>query len=208
MHIKQKFGLAILLLVVWSSTSGMICGRVTDVPVLVKEELVFNFNPASALAKAGIQNVNGRVPASINRTVDVSFTESFDIRNRKEIKEYGGKLKTVYINIIQISVEKGKNTLNIDLPGMDLAMSSLNAADFSQGKIGSFPKIQAGASEIQSPIQWTTDGYGKAVELLKGFSFDMLALSQIQVRGGMSYPLGEVEVRVKLEITFVFNPIS
>jgi hypothetical protein len=79
--------------------------------------------------------------------------------------------------------------------------------DFANGLVASTPVIKAGDSDVRVPLLWNAGGVDTALKLIRQYRFAVRYSSAFQVEPGMPYPVGEIQVRLEFELTFVVGVI-
>ncbi len=153
--------------------------------------------------------------------VDVpTFSETFeveipgqqiDLSDEEELRQYveSGKVKSVTIEYLQFVIDQ--NTLNFDMPSLDLYMDQLGTTALADSSdlIGKVPSIQAGSTD-EGELQFTADGRDiMSNYLIPGLQFAMLGETQISVDTAVTrtIPGGQLSGQIKLKLKFTVDPL-
>lgn len=137
--------------------------------------------------------------------------QSIDMRSQTELKKYvdAGKVKAVKIKYINFTIVT--NTLNFDLPAVEVYVDDLGATVIDENtsdKVGVIPSLPAGQTG-QGKVQFTTQGQAIISDRLLDFAFSMLGrvLFSIDTEVTRSIPTGVLAGSVQIGVEFTVDPI-
>jgi hypothetical protein len=196
----------------WMGLSGMICDRAADIAVRVKKDFLFQMRPEDALSAAGIKDQNGKVPDGLpQREFLLRINSELDLTTNTEFQQYKDRVKRIHINRVWLTIQA--NTSPVPMNQGEVAMAPKDDAgnvreqDFANGLVASTPVIKAGDSDVRVPLLWNAGGVDTALKLIRQYRFAVRYSSAFQVEPGMPYPVGEIQVRLEFELTFVVGVI-
>ncbi|MCK6508447.1 hypothetical protein L6R29_00585 [Myxococcota bacterium] len=194
----------------WAGLSGMICDRASDVAVRVKKDFLFQMRPEDALSAAGIKDQNGKVPDGLpQREFLLRINSDLDLTTNTEFQQYKDRVKAIHINRVWMTIQA--NTSPVTMNQGEVAMAPKSEAgtvreqDFANGLVASTPVIKAGDADVRVPLLWNAGGVETALKLIRQYRFAVRYSSAFQVEPGMPYPVGEIQVRLEFELTFVVS---
>ena len=212
MRSRKKFILLMVIFASYTILSGMICGRVLDLSVQVKDPTTIQISLVKALTEAKIPAVDGKIPAGIDRLVMMKYVMSTnlktDSRSKETFQKYGNKIHSIYINRIWLTVEE--NTMSVDLPKVNVSIAPIGSKDFSDGHIATFMPIVAGQKNIEPTLLWESDGQKKVIKVLKDYALQVEVSAPVRIKSGMPYPIkgkGMLSMTLIVEMTFVLKVI-
>jgi hypothetical protein len=137
--------------------------------------------------------------------------QQIDLSDQKDLKDYldAGKISSVEIE--SISFEPSKNTLNFDLPVIDMLMDQYGVSVITESttkKIAEVPSIRAGSTDHQG-VRFTTNGRSIMSGYLLSLKFSLLAKTSfsIDTKVDRTIPVGELRGKVKVTLKFTVNPL-
>lgn len=216
----RRISLYALLLVTLVSPTlfmGAVCSRAIDIPILVTANLPnknsrgpFVLNLDTALREAGIQPQDGRIPSDAPKSITVTHSDKFDLRSEEQIKSFGSRVHSIYINDIQ--VEAQDNTLNTALPAIHVGVTQL-PSDTTLPPTDQYTKVAefsgVAASEkgaLQAPA-WESESFQVVKDALKTFAIAVELKTTITLKPGDPWPKGKAQFKLKFQFAFVIKPI-
>lgn len=182
--------------------TGMLCGRAAQVAVQVQQPFAFQLSLAEALAKEGIQPEDGKIPEKVDKTLTLSFEDTLDLRDRKELVSYKDRLRSVHINRVWFQVDT--NTANVTIPRAELSVGSL-VGKVSPSPVATFPALSPGQESQRGDLLWTTAGLETTRAVLETFGMKIRLSTKIPVKGGTVFPKGTIELKVTLDVTYTLG---
>jgi hypothetical protein len=148
-------------------------------------------------------------------TVQEDFTfdlpaQQVDLSDQADLKRYveAGKVKEVKIK--SISYDITSNSLNFDLPAMDLYMDALDSTEISASSdlVAVVPSIGAEVTG-EGEVQFTTNGRQIMSNYLLGYAFAMLGRANYTLDTAVTrtIPQGQMIGKVKIGLEFTVDPI-
>ncbi|MCB9641362.1 MAG: hypothetical protein H6728_05210 [Myxococcales bacterium] len=209
--IRSRQGLRVTLLaglMMWLGLSGMVCDRAADIVVRVKKDFLFQMRPEDALSLAGIRDQNGKVPDGIpQREFILRLDNELDLTTNTEFQQYKDRVKRIHINRVWMTIQLNNSPITMGQGEVALAPKDASGVvreqDFANGLVASTPQIKAGDTEVRVPLIWNDGGLETTLKLLRQYRFALRFSSAFQVEPGMPYPVGEVQVKLEFELTFV-----
>ncbi len=169
---------------------------------------------------SGKDEIPQQVCDAQNNCVDVpavkeSFTfdlpaQQIDLSDQEELKKYveAGKVTDVTIKYVNFEIES--NSLNFDLPEVELFMDALGVSEItdSSDKIAVLPSIHAGDTNGVE-VQFTNDGRQIMSGYLLGFKFAMMGRTTVSIDTSVTrtIPKGLMKGKVKIGLSFTVDPI-
>ncbi len=203
-------GILFFGVLLWASLSGMVCDRAIELPVRVKKDFLFQMRPEDALSAAGIKDQNGKVPDGLpQREFLLRINSDLDLTTDARFQQYKDRVKAIHINRVWMTIQA--NTSPVTMNQGEVAMAPKSEAgtvreqDFANGLVASTPVIKAGDADVRVPLLWNAGGVETALKLIRQYRFAVRYSSAFQVEPGMPYPVGEIQVRLEFELTFVVS---
>lgn len=193
----------------WIATSGMICDRVADLPVRVRKDVLFQLRPDDALAEAGIRDQGGKIPEGLpQKTFLFNIDGIVDLSAESEFQKYQDRIRRVHINRVWLTVRLNTSPVSVDAGQLGIsplpASGGTGEAPVFQ-PIATTPRINAKQGDIRVPLVWEEGGINKTLDLLKAYRFILRLTSPFTVEAGMPYPVGELQIQLEVEVTFVIG---
>jgi hypothetical protein len=136
--------------------------------------------------------------------------QQIDFSDNQDLKRYveAGKVKDVKIKFISYNI--ASNSLNFNLPEVELYMDALGAAQItaSSDKIAVLPAVNAGVTG-EGNVQFTTDGRQIMSNYLLGYKFAMLGRTSYTIDTAVTrtIPQGQMVGKVQIGLEFTVDPI-
>jgi len=147
----------------------------------------------------------------IKRTLELETPpEKVDLTGEEDLKKYvdAGKVKNVKIESIKYNI--AQNTLNYDLPDMEMYMDDYEANEITASSklIATLPTITPGTTG-DGEVQWAPDGQSILSDLLMSFKFAIIgkATVEIDTKKNRAIPAGQIAGTVEVKVKFSVDPI-
>jgi hypothetical protein len=148
----------------------------------------------------------------IQQTLKIAVpAQQVDLRDQDQLKDYIAAGKVKKVNIDYIEYEITTNTLNFDLPALDLYLDDLNTSSIQadSDKVARVASIRAGTVG-QDEVQFTVDGRQVMSDyLIQDFAFAFLSQAEFSFDTNVtrSIPGGQLIGVVRVQISFKVDPI-
>jgi hypothetical protein len=141
---------------------------------------------------------DGKVPKGAPEVkLPIDVKENLDISDDANIKKYGTKITKIEINKMEVQVVS--NSVNIDIPKVELKMGTVKATP--SDLIGYLTGIPAKTTPTENIIK--TDAARTTISnYMTKYAFSFGAMTTLVVKEGMSKPAGKLKMKVNLAITF------
>lgn len=135
--------------------------------------------------------------------------EQVDLSNEEDLKKYveAGKVKSVEIKSIRYVIEQ--NTLNFDMPRLDVYMGGFDAQDTSDAAlVAVIDSITAGWTG-QDAVQFAEGGRETMSSYLLGYKFAFIGKADITIDTAVTrtIPDGLLAGRVEVDVQFTVDPL-
>ena len=148
-------------------------------------------------------------------TVEETFTfdlpaQQVDLSDQSDLKKYvaAGKVKAVTIKFISYDITS--NSLNFDLPAIDLYLDALDSTEISDSSdlIAVVPSIGAEVTG-EGEVQFTNDGRQIMSNYMLGYKFAMLGRTTLTLDTAVTrtIPQGQMIGKVKIGLEFTVDPL-
>ncbi len=173
-----------------------------DVPITTEYEFTTSFDIGASMgAAAGLP-----APADISQEIAPAPSDVDLITEVPALKDAKGRVKSFEITII--SVTPTTNTVTSDLPAFDLFIGAMGAKDTKgSAKIATIPSIKAGSTaEVTAALD--AAGQKTAQQWLTQLAFSQGMAATMTVKKGEKVPSGKADLKIKMGLKVVLNPIK
>ncbi len=195
--------------------SALACGLLDDdaTTITYHESIPLTFTiDADELCPDGSEcDQDGEAPADIElatleQAIDVDIIEA---SGNEELADIGQRLRSLNITSIGYGVQG--NTLNFDLPEIDLHVAPLGTSSIDDDEaieLATIPSIEAGANpEGDAPV--AEENLEPTSELFKQFQFTALPSTKPTIPEGSPLPpSGSATITLTLELRIQANPLD
>jgi hypothetical protein len=175
-----------------------------DIPPF-DQSLEFDVDIDALVAKKGVKaDADGKLPAqSPEVTIPFDVAEEVDFSDDANVKKYGSKIS--YVKVELITVTPVTNSVNVDLPTLQIQMSERGKDNYQT--VGTLDSIKAGATNTQNLV---SDAAGKAhlEAMLLKFGFNLKAKAAFVLKPGMPIPKGKLKLKVRLKFQLGVSPFK
>ena len=147
----------------------------------------------------------------IQRTLEFETPpEKVDLTGEEDLKDFvsAGKVKSVKIETVKYNITT--NTLNYDLPILEMYMDdhSVNGLTQNSQLIATLPVITAGTTG-PGAVQWAPDGQSILSGYLMSFKFAIIgkATVEIDTNKTRAIPAGQMAGLVEVQVKFSVDPL-
>lgn len=196
----------------WDATDEIWIGPITqtfdfdldanDVRTLLETQL--------GVSLAGLTEFPAQL-GDIQRTLELETPpEKVDLTGEEDLKKYvdAGKVKNVKIESIKYFINQ--NTLNYDLPHLEMYMDehAANQITASSQLVATLPTITAGTPG-EGAVQWAPDGQSILSDFLMDFKFAIIGKATVEIDTAKSraIPAGQMAGMVEVKVKFSVDPI-
>jgi hypothetical protein len=186
-------------------------------PITQTFDFDLNANDIRTLLEAEFGSLAGltEFPAQlgdIQRTLEMETPpEKVDLTGEQDLKKYveAGKVKNVKIESVKYNISQ--NTLNYDLPDMEMYMDDYEVTkinDATSKLIATLPTITAGTTG-PGEVQWAPDGQNILSDFLMSFKFAIIgkATVEIDTTRNRAIPAGQMAGTVEVKVKFSVDPL-
>jgi hypothetical protein len=147
----------------------------------------------------------------IQRSIDLETPpEQVDLTGEEDLKKYvdAGNVKKVRIESVSYNITV--NTLNYDLPNMEMYMDDHGVNGLTQASqlVATLPTITAGTTG-PGAVQWAPNGQDILSDYLMSFKFAIIgkATVEIDTTKTRAIPAGQMTGVVEVKVKFAVDPI-
>jgi hypothetical protein len=159
---------------------------------------------------AGLTEFPAQV-GDFQRTLEIETPpEKVDLSGEEDLKKYveAGKIKSVKIESIKYNATQ--NTLNYDIPGMEIYMDDYAANEITASSklIATLPTIAAGTTEPKE-VDWASNGKSIMNDFLMSFKFAIMGKTSVEIdtTKNRAIPAGRMIGTVEVKVKFSVDPI-
>jgi hypothetical protein len=137
--------------------------------------------------------------------------EQVDLTGEEDLKKYvdAGNVKSVKIDSVSYNITT--NTLNYDLPNMEMYMDNhgVNGITASSQLVATLPTITAGTTG-PGAVQWAPNGQSILSDYLMSFKFAIIGKATVEIdtaNKGRAIPAGQMAGVVEVKVKFSVDPL-
>jgi len=222
---KLMIVLAVPVMIVAALTAAQVTGgcglwEATDEiwigPITQTFDFDLDANDVRTLLEAQLQvDLTGltEFPAGVNFADSLELEtppEKVDLTGEEKLKKYvdAGNVKSVRIESVSYNITQ--NTLNYDLPNLEMYMDDHDVTGLTQASqlIATLPVITAGTTG-PGAVQWAPNGQSILSDYLMSFKFAIIgkATVEIDTNKTRAIPAGQMAGTVEVKVKFSVDPI-
>jgi hypothetical protein len=153
-------------------------------------------------------------PAGVNvqQSLDMETPpEKVDLTGEQDLKKYVEAGKVNHVKIESVKYNISQNTLNYDLPDMEMYMDDYEVTKINTATsklIATLPTITAGTTG-PGEVQWAPDGQNILSDFLMSFKFAIIgkATVEIDTTRNRAIPAGQMAGTVEVKVKFSVDPL-
>lgn len=221
---KKTFSILAFPLALLTAGCGMFDSASAGIAINVPTQ-TFEFDLDAGVVKAELQQYlddNG-IPVDLTGKTEIpsevpdfqqTFTletppEQVDLSNEQDLKKYieAGKVKSVKVKSVIYIIEQ--NSLNFDVPRLDMFMGGIDAQDTSEASLVAVVDSIAAGWTGQDNVQFPEDGREVMSNYLLGYKFAFIGKVDIAIDTAVTrtIPSGVLAGRVEVSVQFTVDPI-
>ena len=152
-------------------------------------------------------------PAGVNVQQSLELEtppEKVDLTGEEDLKDFveAGKVKNVRIESVKYNISQ--NTLNYDLPNLEMYMDDHDVNGLTQASqlIATLPPITAGTIG-PGEVQWATNGQNILSDYMMLFKFAIIGVATVEIDTAQNraIPSGQMAGTVEVKVKFSVDPI-
>jgi hypothetical protein len=137
--------------------------------------------------------------------------EKVDLTGEEKLKEYVEASKVKNVKIESVKYDITQNTLNYDLPNLEMYMDEHDVTGLTQASqlVATLPVITAGTTG-PGAVQWAPNGQSILSNYLMGFKFAIIgkAIVEIDTNKTRAIPAGQMAGIVEVKVKFSVDPLK
>jgi hypothetical protein len=181
--------------------------KIQNLPITftINQSTEFEADIDQAMGQANIKVENGKIPQGAPTVpLPINIKETFDISNDPNIIKYGQKIDSIEIRAINVEVIQ--NSVNIDIPRVNILIGDKNTEPSQE--VGYHSGIKANTTgQIENIIKNSAMTQTINKYLIK-FAFAIGASTTIEVKGGQAAPKGKVKLKMIFDLKFTVKPLK
>ena len=173
-----------------------------DIPINTDYEFLVPIDVGASMGPTAGQTS----PADVSQTVAPPPTTVDLVEEVGALKDAKGRVKSFKISSVTVTPQT--NTLTTNLPEISLVIGPQGASAIDQGqRVATIPSVAAGSTAAVSGII-DSAGQDAAQQWLTQLVFSQGTSMTLVVKKGQKVPSGRVDLKVKLALRVVLNPLK
>lgn len=149
-----------------------------------------------------VPSKDGKIPTgSPDVKIPINVTQKLDISDHSIIKQHGRKVASIDIQSMEVQVVT--NSVNINIPRLDIKMGDLNKTPNTI--VGYLSGIPANKTLTENIIK-DSAGRQAASTYLTKFALTFGAYTTLIAKAGTPVPKGKLKLSIKLKVVFQIQP--